>query len=203
MKKTLIVLIVVLLSGCASTYKPIRPEHLNYISTDNGDSLSFSYKYNVLFESRNKKYAKYETKKNIKLVAIRVTNNTGNKINLYNDAIFSIGEKQLLPVTPSVVIDLLKQGTAGYLLYALLLPAKLFTTNSSGVQHEVFPIGIILAPGLSIGNLITAGSANRSFRNEIYEYDLNQIIESGQTSYFLVGFMDIGFDPLTLKLKEK
>jgi len=203
MKKTLVVLMVVLLSGCASTYKPIRPELLNYISTDNGDSLSFSYKYNVLFESRNKKYAKYETKKNIKLVAIRVTNKTGNKINLYNDAIFSVGEKQLLPVTPSVVIDLLKQGTAGYLLYGLLLPAKLFTTNSSGVQHEVFPIGIILAPGLSIGNLITAGSANRSFRNEIYEYDLNQIIESGQTSYFLVGFMDIGFDPLTLKLKEK
>lgn len=200
------IIAIVLLYSCASTYKTISPERLNYTSNNLDDGILFSYKYDALFESRNKKYAKHEEKENIKLLAIKITNNTGNKINIVNDAIFFAGDKPIAPMASSVIIDELEQNTPIYLLYLLLFPIKLYVTESDGFvtkQKEIFPIGYILAPGISIGNMLVASNANKNFRREIYNYDINRDIENGQTTFFLVGFRDIGYDPLTLRLKKK
>jgi hypothetical protein len=49
--------------------------------------------------------------------------------------------------------------------------------------------------------LILASSANKRFEKELCLYNINKDIKNGQTVYGLVGFRDIGYDPLSLKLK--
>ena len=205
MRSLLIAASSFLLFSCASSYKTINPERLNYTANNLDDGILFSYKYDVLFESRNKKYSKHEERENIKLTAIKITNNTGNKINIANDCVFYIGDKPVATMNSNVIVDALKQNTPIYLLYLLLFPVKLYETESNGystTQREIFPIGYILAPGISTGNMIVASNANKNFRYEIYHYNINRDVENGQTAYFLVGFRDIGYDAITLKLKK-
>lgn len=45
--------LVILLSGCAATYKPINPPALNYNSHDTQDGIALAYKYDVLREKGN------------------------------------------------------------------------------------------------------------------------------------------------------
>ena len=88
MRNIFIIVIALILCSCAATYKPIMPENLNYTSNNLDDGILFSYKYDVLFETRNKKYAKHEEKERIKLIAVKITNNTGKKLSINNDLIF-------------------------------------------------------------------------------------------------------------------
>ncbi|MDQ3535576.1 MAG: hypothetical protein M3421_08120, partial [Bacteroidota bacterium] len=48
--KILTFTLVIILSGCAATYRPIDPPSLNYNSHDFQDGIGFSYKYDVLRE---------------------------------------------------------------------------------------------------------------------------------------------------------
>ena len=133
-----------------ATYKPIMPENLNYTSNNLDDGILFSYKYDVLFETRNKKYAKHEEKERIKLIAVKITNNTGKKLSINNDLIFYAGEKPIAPMSTEALVDALEQNTPIYLLYLLLSPLQLTKTENNGFETKttpIFPIGLILGPG--------------------------------------------------------
>lgn len=60
--------------GCASTYKPVNPRILNYNYTGNGNGVALSYQYDMLLVRKNKRYAKKEVKKHLRVVAVKVTN---------------------------------------------------------------------------------------------------------------------------------
>lgn len=66
--------------SCASSYKPINPSTMLFNNLSADGDVAFSYRYDVLNLIRNKKYAKKETKKGIKVVAVSVTNNSGAPI---------------------------------------------------------------------------------------------------------------------------
>ena len=51
--------------------------------------------------------------------------------------------------------------------------------------------------------MIVSSTANKNFKHELYNYAFNNEINNGQTNYYLVGFRDIGYEPLTLRLKNK
>jgi hypothetical protein len=206
MRYSLIIMAVLLLSSCAAAYNSISPERLSYSSTNLDDAILFSYKYDVLFESGNKKYAKHEEKERIKLVSVKITNNTGKKININNDVTFYAGNRPIVPMSTSGLAELLEQNTPIYLLYLLLTPLQLTKTESNGYEtrtEPIFPIGIILGPGITAGNMLVSSKANKDFKHELYNYDINREIDNGQTNYYLVGFRDIGYEPLTLKLINK
>ncbi len=191
-------LIVVISSGCASVYKPINPPVINYQSHDLKDGISLSYKYDVLNEKGNRKYSKKENLKGIRVVSLKITNNTDSVINIGNDIIFYSGYKRVLPMDPIVVKNSIKQHSASYLLYFLLTPLKLYVTNSNSV--ETYSIGYVLGPGIALGNLALAGTSNTKLLEELNAYNiLNRDIKKGETVYGIIGIKERGYNPISIK----
>lgn len=197
-------LCALLLNSCASSYQSINPAGLNYVSKNTNSGVTFEYKYSLL----DKKYAKKEYKNNVKLIAIKITNNTerdlvfGRDITLTyeNDAMLYVMEKE-------TVYRTLKQSPASYLWYLLLSPTQ-FTktqTNSYGYTQTTssFPIGLILGPGLAGGNMIAASSANKKFNTDLNDYNINgKNIKKGETVYGLIGVNSTNFDSIKIKVSN-
>ncbi len=207
MKKTISKILtftfVIILSGCAATYKPINPPTLNYNSHDLQDGIWLSYKYDVLREKGNRKYAKKEDKKGVKLIAIKITNNTDTVINVGKDAAFYSGQNQIFPMEPMAIKESIKQIVPGYLPYLLLTFTNLYVTKSTyySVTTETYPIGLVLGPTITIGNMAVAGSANKNMLNELYDYNiLSRDIQKGETVYGIIGVRDMGYIPISVKM---
>jgi hypothetical protein len=206
LEKTLIITLVLVLTGCAASYKPINPPTLNYNSHDLQDGIQFSYKHDVLQEKGNKKYAKKEDKRGVKLVAIKITNHTDADINVGRDLVFYSSQNQIFPMEPKTVHIEIKQIVPGYLPYLILTALKLIITkpnNYGGTTTDVYPIGYVLGPGITFGNMLIAGTANKSMLNELYNYNiLSQDIPKGETVYGIIAIKDSGYIPLSVKLKK-
>ena len=203
MKKTisnlLFVTIVVVLSGCAASYRQVNPPTIHYNSHDLQDGIGFSYKYDVLRERGNKKYANKENKKGVKLIAVKITNNTDSVINIGRDVAFYSGNNQIFPMEPMAIKESLKQFVPGYLPYLLLTFTNLYVTN--GNTTETYPIGLVLGPAITVGNMAMAGSANKNMLNELNEYYLmSKDIQKGETIYGIIGVRDIGYIPISVKM---
>lgn len=78
LKLVLVCIFMSSLFSCASRYKMIEPESINYLSVKEDKGVKFEYKYDLL----SKKYAKKEEKKGVKIVAVKVTNNSGSDLKL-------------------------------------------------------------------------------------------------------------------------
>ena len=198
-----LVLFFFILSSCASGFKTINLNTLNYLSNNTDKGVRLDYKYNLL----NKKYAKKEIKKGIKLVAIKITNNTDTDLVLGEDIKLTYNNGQeLIILDDKKTYNSLKQGVATYLLYLLLTPMNLYTTktNSNGFQEQTSstPIGLVVGPGLTVGNMIAAGSANKKFKTDLSTYKIyGTTIKKGSTSYGLIGVKSDNYDAIKVKTK--
>ena len=194
---------VIILSGCAATYRPINPPTLIYNSHDLQAGIGLSYKYDVLREKGNKKFAKKEDKKGVKLIAIKVTNYSDSVINIGKDFAFFAGQNQIFPMDPMATKESIKQIVPGYLLYLLLTFTRLnFTKTENGMitEQESYPIGLVLGPAITIGNMAVAGTANTNLLRELYEYNiLNRDIQKGETVFGIIGVRDMGYSPISIK----
>lgn len=202
-----IVVFTVLLNSCASGYKKINPEIINYSSKSIDNNILLEYKYDLL----EKKYKKKETANNIKLIAVKITNSTDKdmlfgrdfKLKYENGNEVNIIETEKLFAT-------IKQSPASYLWYLLLSPLQLYsgtTSTTNGYQTQTksaisFPIGLIVAPGLAGGNMIAASSANTNFKNELIQFDLNgKTIKKGETVYGLIGLNSNSYDSIKISIQ--
>jgi hypothetical protein len=184
--RVIILISAALLSACASSYHPLRPNSTYFPATDEKNSVVFSYKLGVLREMGNKKYAKREDKKAIRVASVKLTNNTSRDITIGKDVIFQSANSEAVLLAPEFLHKELKQGVAIYLLYLLL-------TGDQGLS-------IIIGPGIAIGNMAGAGAANQNFLKELKAFNMiNKTIKPGETVYGLIGFRDIGYAPLSLK----
>jgi hypothetical protein len=61
---------------------------LQYHNQSINDNVELSYHYDVLTESKNKRYVKHEIKNHLQLVAVKITNLTGHDVNPMNDEVF-------------------------------------------------------------------------------------------------------------------
>ncbi|MBS1531114.1 MAG: hypothetical protein JSU01_12465 [Bacteroidetes bacterium] len=192
-KNLLFSCMVLLLTGCASGYKTINPDTLNYSSRADDKSVTLEYKYGVL----TSRYARKETNNGMRLVAVKITNNSGRDLTFGKDIKLTYTNDSELPIQDDeVVYQTLKQGWAGYLLYLLLTPAKL-TTSSNGAQTSSTPIGYAIGPGLAAGNIIAAGAANDNFKAELLKYNISgSLIKNGSTVYGLIGIKSDNFDAI-------
>lgn len=189
---------VVTLTSCASGYKMIEPKSINYISTNETDGVRLEYKYDLL----DKKYAKKELKKGVRLVAVKVSNNSNKDIIFGKDVVLSYENgSEVFVMENDKVFKALRQKPASYLWYLLLTPMNLYTAASNGTQSST-PIGLVIGPGLAGGNLIAASSANKKFKGEMLDYNINgTTIRKGEVKYGLVGISSESFDSLILKVK--
>jgi hypothetical protein len=197
-KITLLFIAISTLTNCASAYKMIEPKSINYISTNETDNVKLEYKYDLL----DKKYAKKELKKEVKLVAIKITNNSEKDIMFGGDAKLTYANgTEIYVMENEKVFKTLKQSPASYLWYLLLTPMNFYTAEN-GQQTSSIPIGLVVGPSLAGGNMIAAGSANKKFKTEILEYNINgTLIKKGETKYGLIGIKSDSFDSLKLKIE--
>lgn len=201
--KAVIVAFSVIFVSCASSYRPINPGSFNYPSSGKSDSIDFSYRYNVLTESGNKKYAKKEIKRSIQLVSVKITNNTSHSFTIGKDVSFYSGDYKVTPLSPSATKDVLMQIVPGYLPYALFCFTKItYTENENGMvtKQESYPVGLILGPALTIGNMVMAGASNKKLLAELKAHNvIDREVKSGETVYGLIGIRNGGYTNLTLK----
>jgi len=190
---------VLLFTSCASSYKPIGPQGLDYRNVSKKDGIDFSFKYEVLSLRGNKKYAKKEEKRDVDVVAVKITNNTSNALHFNRDLKIVSNGRELIPMEREVVSKKIRQGVAIYLLYGLLTLQVGDCTPQNGCDTKIYPIGIPIA----IGNMVVAGSANGNFKNELQLYDLNnKIIEPGQTVHGILGFRNLEFGGMEIELRN-
>ena len=202
-KITLLCIVISTLTNCASGYKMIKPKSINYISTYETDGVKLEYKYDLL----DKKYAKKEYTKGVKLVAIKITNNSNRDLMFGRDITLAYkGGAEVYILENEKVFSTLKQSPASYLWYLLLTPVNFHTTktNSNGFTENTSstPIGLVLGPGLAGGNMIAAGSANQKFNSDLMDHNINGvIIKKRETKHGLIGIKSDSFDALKLKIE--
>jgi hypothetical protein len=176
------------MASCASTYKPLRPDVTYFQSSTSGSEIDFSYKLGVLREHKNKKYAKREDKNAIRVASIRIINNTDKEFTIGKEVFFYSGNSEAYLLSPELLHKDLKQGVAIYLLYLLL-------TGNEGAA-------IALGPGITIGNMAVAGTANKKFLDELNRFNvINKTVKPGETVYGLIGIRDIGYNPISLRFR--
>ncbi|GAA4325583.1 hypothetical protein GCM10023115_40260 [Pontixanthobacter gangjinensis] len=200
-KLALALLGMIYLTSCASGYKMIEPQNLDYNSQNVSEKgVSLEYRYDLL----PKKYAKKEKKSGIKLVAVGLKNNTDKPLTFGRDFKLSFENgKSVMLLSQEKVFSKLKQQGAYHLFYLALTPTNIYTTetrNGYTTSESVFPVGLILGPGLAGYNLLRASSANKKFKKELEEYNLNgEIINPGQEKYGLIGIRSGGYDALKVE----
>lgn len=188
--------VVIILGSCAQNYYYIQPPKLNYTASNDLQDVKLNYRYDVLREAGNKKISKRERKNKLKLVAVRITNNTDKIINIGDNAAFYSGNTAIYPIDAISLKFSLKQSIPAYLLYLLMSPVTLSINYSKPI-----PIGLIAGPIIAGGNMLTASRANNKMYNELVQYDIMHLnIPPGETVYGLVGFRNIDYAPLTVKL---
>ena len=206
-KNCSLVVFAILLNSCASGYKKINPETINYASKSIEGNILLEYKYDLL----EKKYKKNETKNSVKLFAVKITNNSEKEVVFGRDfkLIYESGTEVRLIETENL-FKKIKQSPASYLWYLLLSPTQFYsgtTTTSNGYYTQTkpansFPIGLVLGPGLAGGNMIAASSANMNFKNELMQFDLNgKTIKKGETVYGLIGIKSRRYDSIKIKMQ--
>lgn len=190
------------LTNCASSYKMIQPKSINYVSSNENSNVELQYRYELL----HKKYFKKELKKGIKLVAIKITNNSNKDLIFGKDIVLTYeNDSEIYLVENKQDYKLLKQSPLSYLWYLLLTPTNLFTTetNSSGIEETTSstPIGLLLGPGLAVGNMVAADAANKKFKTELLDYNIKgTVITKGETQYGLIGIQTNSYDSIKLKV---
>ena len=201
LKISYLAVLVAILNSCASSYQKINPKTLNYASKNIENNILFEYKYDLL----KKKYKKKETKKGVKLIAIKITNNSENDIVFGQDFNLMYENGNIINIIQTdKIFKQIKQSPASYLWYLLLTPMQFNTSTSSNGQVQKSsstPIGLLIGPGLAGGNMIAASSANKNFKNELLEFDMNgKTIKKGETIYGLVGLTSNNYDSIKIKL---
>ncbi len=204
---SMLLVFAMLLNSCASGYKKINPPALNYGSKSIESNILLEYKYDLL----QKKYRKKEAKNEIKLIAVKITNNTEKNIVFGKDfKLFYDNDNQVSLIETEKLFKTIKQSPASYLWYLLLSPLQFnsgTTTTTNGGHTETksansFPLGLILGPGIAAGNMIAASSANSNFKKELLEYDINgKTIKKGETVYGIIGSNSNSYDAIKVKMQ--
>jgi hypothetical protein len=197
------IFISLLITSCASGYHVISPSTLNFPSVSGDSSIVVEYQTNLL----SGKYAKREIKSDVYLIAVKITNNSGQDIIFRNNIKIFSNEEEVTPIPLNTFYTATQQNPDKSLTFLFLAPLNVYTfsqtTNGGEVtskKNRFYPIGIILGPALGLGNMAAAKGANRKFKKELDENDiLERIILRGETVYGLIAVKDFASPNLTFK----
>jgi hypothetical protein len=162
----ILVIFTVLMSSCAAIYNPIEPAYLSYELAGNYNGLKLSYRYGILAELNNKRYARKESKQKIKLVVVKIENTSNQELVVGKDFNLISNGQALDYINSAAAYQKLKQKNwpaLGFLFLALTPPVQ--TTNGASVAD--FPLGMVAGPMLAAGNIFVAINANKQFSSEL------------------------------------
>lgn len=194
-----LVLLAIFLSGCAAIYNPIEPAYLNYELAGNYQGLKLSYRYGVLAELNNKRFAKKESKNKLQVIALKIENTTDRSFVFEKDFVFTSENQPLVLEENQKVAQLLKQKSwpsLAFLLFALTPQVQ--TTNGASVAN--FPAGLVAGPLLSLGNIIVKVNSNKQFQAELaYNTIVAKEIKPKETVYAIITIAAESPKPIELK----
>lgn len=200
MKRIITLLILLaLFSQCASSYKPVVPESMEYTITNNDSDLEFSYRYDVLSLRGNRKYSKKERKHGFAIAAVKIKNKTDHTLNFARDLELMTQRGPIYPAENEYTAKTIKQGVAIYLLYILANYSESECINGNCKTSLFIPSGFVLA----LINIIVAASANQKIREDFNKNSLyGKDIGPGETVHGIISIRDLGYQPLSLRLKK-
>jgi len=193
---------LLVLNSCASSFSSIAPDRIITFSSEvESDSVRLEYE----FRRPKKKYQKKMTKHGIQILAVKIQNNSEKNLKLGDNLFLVDSRGQRLKIMDSVdAHQKIKQKSGFYLLYLLLTPMNVYSTKSTadGVETNTFPAGLIVGPGLAIGNMVVASGANNKFKDELLQYDLSKIdIAPGKTAYGLVCINQTNYSAVNIDVR--
>jgi hypothetical protein len=154
------------------------------------EKVALSYRYDVLRDAGNKKFVNNEFKRNMRVVAVKLTNNSETSINISKDLTFYSGDSKVLLLNPFEIKMQIKQSAPSYAWYLLGC-------------ISLDPLDIAVFGGIGIGNMIVASTANNNLLKELERYDLtNKELKKGETVIGIIGFEALHSDPLTVKINN-
>lgn len=199
LKLMTLVCAIMLTTACASRYKRINPETLVYNSMHADGEVTLEYKYDVL----RKKYKKQEGKKKVRVVALKITNKSSVDRVVGQDLklVYQNGSDIPLLDNQSIYKNL-KQHPATYLFYMLLTPVNAYVSSGYNASTSTIPIGLVIGPGITLGNMLTSSGANRKFRRELEAQSvMGKTVKAGQTLHGVIGINSESYDPIQIKVQ--
>ncbi len=196
-----LLLLTMLASSCASIYKPVAPETVEYVTNNPSKEVDFWYRYDVLAYRGNNRYSKKERKNGFTIVAVKITNHTSAPINFVRDLELRITRGPVYPAESETAAETIRQKVWIHLLWGLLYYYEMECDPYGYCEMTTFiPFGLAIA-GINIG---IASSSNSKMKQEFRKYSLyNKDIAPGETVYGIVPLRDIGFQPLSLRIRPK
>lgn len=176
---------------------------MRYASGSQTNDVVFEYKYSLLEDS----YAKKERKKDVKLVSIKITNNSERDL-VFGKDIRLTYENGSSPIVmdKNKLYKSLRQKSGNFLFYLLLTPMTFNTTSSTNGRIEETnstPIGLVIGPGIALGNLAVSSSANKKFKSDLEKFDIQgTTIAKGRTVFGLVGIRSSSYDALKVEVES-
>lgn len=146
-------------AGCAAHYHYIEPANVRFeetAATLAGDQIEVAYRYDVLREAGNRRYARKERQSGIALLALRIQNHGPDTLFLPDDFLVTTGPETLYLLPLEEAAETLSQTTAE-------------EAGSGAVEVEV-PSG--LAVTRDIFNAFTQVKANIRLAKEMEEHYL-------------------------------
>lgn len=138
-------------------------------------------------------------------MAVKITNNSNEDLVFGKDVILTYDDGSKLYIMDNEnVYSSLKQSPASYLWYLLLTPMNLYTNetqNGFQTQTSSTPIGLVVGPGLAGGNMIAASSANKKFKQNLLDYNINgTTIKKGESVSGLIGIRSDDYNSIKIKV---
>ena len=187
-----------ILCSCAGSYHPVLVGNLNYESAASGDNVEMHYKYDVLRQSGNKKYAKKEIAKNIRVIAVQFPNMSDRPVNFSEDVEIYSGSRTIIPLPPELARKELKQIAPLHLLWCLLW-INISKCDGYDCSSTLLPVG----PAIGLFNMLKASGANKNLLAELTRYNmLNKTIAPGETLNGLRTIAAESGQPLQIRLKD-
>jgi hypothetical protein len=169
------------------------------------EPVVLGYRHDVASYRGNKKLARKEAAKGVRLTAVQITNNTDRPLIVGQDVQLLINAGPASPLATGMVYHQLRQSPPLFLFYLALTPTTITSTRLENgyYQENHFPIGLILGPALALGNMVRASKNNDKFLRELHQYDImGKTIYPGETIYGLVGLNYSTHAPLSIMIVE-
>jgi hypothetical protein len=200
MKKLIPILVfAIALSSCARTYHAINPAVWNY---DNSkviaDNVIISYRYDVQNAVQNKPYARKETKKNLKLLAIRIENNSKSPIQFKkeNFVIKTNNGRDIKIVDPLLYTKKIRQYSETFVLFYGLAGIGYQWGEINGESYSQFTYNFIPLI-IGVGNAIFGEISNGKQKEEILEKQIfDKTILPGERFYGIITIEEVSFPEL-------
>ncbi|MCD6025314.1 MAG: hypothetical protein K0Q91_2230 [Fibrobacteria bacterium] len=197
--------IALLLAGCASAFKPVHREALDYVPAADSAGLPLQYRVDVLDESSNVHYAEMARLYGFRFMAVKVTNTRDRPLSLKTDVTYHAGDRTLRPLSIDSTLPLLRQKTGAYAFYLLLMPVnvqkKELKCDGYGCGESAFiPVGLILGPVFALWNMAVSSGANNAFAEEFAGNDLSgKVLRPGERATGYLAFHDTATAPLSIR----